>query len=536
MRLLPYLLGMAVLIQQTAIRVDVNLQQVRFSVRDGAGAAVASLSAEDVIVEENGIRQSAVNLRQDSETPVSFGILIRTVALDSRALSGDWQIIDVVRAAAWKVIRQMKPQDEVVIMTDTDDRPVVPQQQVKDQRGRIEAALETILPYDGSRAPKNFALPHALATVKALKHRSHVLIVFNADVHWFYPDDDPHSAKHVDGATRIEEETPIYFFDTWGDFLERSGPPQAAWDDATGFKWERNYEFWANPFSEQTGGHTFRFDLNALHSTKALSRLDAFIDQMNLDLRSSYTLEYYSPVPSSTPRRIRIQAISPDYRVHIEHSPIQLDGSREPAVPPGSTILSRTSRSPNPETATFTNDGFVSIPRGEFLMGCSPTDPACYPTDYGTRWGYPVSPNAARLKPWRVRIGKAFEIGKHEVTQAQWEAVMGTNPSYFRGADRPVEQVSWEDIQEFLKRMNARKDGYRYRLPSEEEWEYVARTGQSGPYEASIDSTAWYVENSGRQTHPVGTKERNTWGVYDIYGNVFEWIQDSNLDRPRDFG
>lgn len=169
-------------------------------------------------------------------------------------------------------------------------------------------------------------------------------------------------------------------------------------------------------------------------------------------------------------------------------------------------------------------------------MGCSPTDPACYPTDYGQRWGYPVSPNAARLNPWRVRIGKAFEIGKNEVTQAQWEAVMGTNPSYFRGANRPVEQVSWEDVQEFLKRMNARKDGYRYRLPSEEEWEYVARAGQSGPYEPSIDSTAWYVENSGRQTHPVGTKAPNAWGVYDIYGNVFEWIQDSNPDQPRDFG
>src|SRR5688572_18812812 len=178
MRLLPYLLGLALLIQQTAIRVDVNLQQVRFSVRDGAGAAVASLRAEDVIVEENGIRQSAVNLRHDSETPVSFGILIRTVAMDSRALSGDWQMIDAARAAARKIVRKMKPQDEVVIMTDTDDRPVVSEQQVKDQGARIEAALETILPYDGSRAAKNFALPEALATVKTLKHRSRVLIVF----------------------------------------------------------------------------------------------------------------------------------------------------------------------------------------------------------------------------------------------------------------------------------------------------------------------------------------------------------------------
>ena len=113
---------------------------------------------------------------------------------------------------------------------------------------------------------------------------------------------------------------------------------------------------------------------------------------------------------------------------------------------------------------------------------------------------------------------------------------MGTNPSYFRGDDRPVENVSWHELQEFLKRMNERKDGYRYRLPSEEEWEYVAGEGRSGPYEGSLDSTAWYRGNAGRQTHAVGTKAPNAWGVYDMYGNVSEWLEDSNDDKPPDFG
>jgi formylglycine-generating enzyme required for sulfatase activity len=90
-----------------------------------------------------------------------------------------------------------------------------------------------------------------------------------------------------------------------------------------------------------------------------------------------------------------------------------------------------------------------------------------------------------------VRIRKSFELGKYEVTQAQWESLMGTNPCYFRGAARPVETVSWTDIQEFMKKWNARKDGYHYRLPGEEEWEYAARSGRRGPYEGSLESVAF---------------------------------------------
>jgi formylglycine-generating enzyme required for sulfatase activity len=126
----------------------------------------------------------------------------------------------------------------------------------------------------------------------------------------------------------------------------------------------------------------------------------------------------------------------------------------------------------------------------------------------------------------RVAITKGFEIGRHEVTQAVWQSVMGTNPSSFKAPDRPVEQVSWSDVQEFLAVLNGRRDGYRYRLPTEAEWEYAARAGTTGAYFASLDAIAWYGANSGGQSHPVGQKQPNAWGLHDMQGNVWEWCQD----------
>ncbi|MEG1644412.1 MAG: formylglycine-generating enzyme family protein [Alistipes sp.] len=124
-----------------------------------------------------------------------------------------------------------------------------------------------------------------------------------------------------------------------------------------------------------------------------------------------------------------------------------------------------------------------------------------------------------------------FSIGKYEVTQAQWEAVMGSNPSLFEGDNRPVEQVNWDDIQEFLRKLNAQSSGRHYRLPTEAEWEYAARGGkQSRGYEYSgsndIDAVAWYNGNADSKTHPVGQKSPNELGIYDMAGNVWEWCQD----------
>ena len=137
----------------------------------------------------------------------------------------------------------------------------------------------------------------------------------------------------------------------------------------------------------------------------------------------------------------------------------------------------------------------------------------------------------------QVGITRGFWLGKYEVTQRQWQAVMGNNPSRFRncGGDCPVERVSWNDVQEFIKKLNGRSEGSRYRLPTEAEWEYGARAG-TDTYVGDITNPrgndpvlsriAWYAENSGRRSHPVGRKAPNDWGLHDMLGNVWEWVGD----------
>ncbi len=241
---------------------------------------------------------------------------------------------------------------------------------------------------------------------------------------------------------------------------------------------------------------------------------------------------------------------------------VTLKMGSEPVRPPAPRKSSRRLiRKPAPAVRRYIDPKIemIKIPGGSFLMGSG--DDSVFQalemtrsSDQNVTWDWFADEAVER----EVTINYSFYIGMYPVTQRQWKAVMGKNPSYFQGEnsrfdcnDLPVENVTWEDVQAFLGYLNAMSNGLTYRLPTEAEWEYACRAGNNGLFAGRLMDMAWYAGNSGVtrimadrlwrddrenyearllangcQTHPVGTKAPNTFGLYDMHGNVWEWCAD----------
>ncbi|MCC4768093.1 SUMF1/EgtB/PvdO family nonheme iron enzyme [Methanosarcina sp. DH1] len=188
-----------------------------------------------------------------------------------------------------------------------------------------------------------------------------------------------------------------------------------------------------------------------------------------------------------------------------------------------SSILALADNPNDTETfvSPFTDMQFALIPAGEFEMGS--------PLEEKDR-------SDSESPIHKVKINNSFYLGKSAVTQKQWKKIMGNNPSYCKGEDHPVEMISWNEAQEFVIKLNEMEGTDKYRLPSEAEWEYACRAGTQtrcffGEDESKLDEYVWHAGNSGDKTHVIGCKKPNPWGLYDINGNVWEWVQDNWYDN-----
>lgn len=185
---------------------------------------------------------------------------------------------------------------------------------------------------------------------------------------------------------------------------------------------------------------------------------------------------------------------------------------------------------------------FVKVPAGEFIMGNTNLDETVFELPDGNSDAI-----EDEVPAHVVHISENFWLGETEVTQAQWYALMSTRPGpagLWQGdwQHLPVVSVSWNDVQKFIKKLNARENAVHYRLPTEAEWEYAARAGskEARPFSKNdLDKYTWYIKNSGDHAHAVATRPANAWGIYDMLGNVWEWVQDYYQDdyykhSPRD--
>jgi len=220
------------------------------------------------------------------------------------------------------------------------------------------------------------------------------------------------------------------------------------------------------------------------------------------------------------PGRYKVQVSAAGYRTHIKW--ISLAAGEDKKI-----SISLTKGIDPPLGKHFTNTigmNFVYIPSGTFMMGSPPSE----------------KENDDDENQHKVTITKGLYLGANEVTQGKWKAIMDTNPSSFKdcGDDCPVVNVSWDDCQEFIRRLNQKEKTKKYRLPTEAEWEYACRAKGKKAFanggitetgcgnEPNLDKMGWYCGNSDKRPHPVAKKKPNTWGVCDMHGNVWEWCQD----------
>jgi len=184
---------------------------------------------------------------------------------------------------------------------------------------------------------------------------------------------------------------------------------------------------------------------------------------------------------------------------------------------------------PEPEpqgTGEFTNSlgmQFILIPAGTFMMGSGSAEEG----------------DADERPQHRVTLSQSFYLQTTPVTQGQWKSLMGENPAFFHecGEDCPVENVSWNDVQEFIRKLNQVEKTEQYCLPTEAQWEYACRAGSTQGYsfgqeKVELGQYAWYEVNSQKSTHPVGRLKPNAWGLFDMHGNVYEWVQDCYGEYP----
>jgi formylglycine-generating enzyme required for sulfatase activity len=320
----------------------------------------------------------------------------------------------------------------------------------------------------------------------------------------------------------------------------------------------RERESW-DAVKSQTDAESFRIYLeaypNGANAAKAKIKLEQIVwDSVKSSNDKSKIQNYLREFPNganSTTARIKLQQFkareTPESEIsaEVEESPVEepLPTKVKPKVekpkvekskltPAPTAAKKRGKTDPSPKNEVRTNSvgmELVNIPAGSFMMGLSPS--GFQETLRFARKEYADEDMPTWFdneKPQRkVTFNDGFWMGKTEVTQAQWAAVMGESHELERDCDDcPIKRVSWKSVKAFIQKLNERNDGFEYRLPSEAEWEYAARGGTTGLFAGPIDEMAWHMGNAEGKTHPVGLTRPNAYGLFDMYGNVEEWCED----------